>query len=535
MKTLFYNGNIVTMNNHIRCDAVLINDDKIISLGKYDELKQLIDSNTKLVDLNHNSMYPGFIDAHSHITGVAFSLAFPDLSKCNSIDEVISTMKNNLNEYLNIKDKKPMQFFVGENYNNNNFINQTQPTRKDLDKIAEDIPILIVNISGHVAVANTLALKRLNILDDIKDPIGGKYCRYDDKTLNGVLEERAWLDNVSKIDLTSSLQQQIELLKKAQNYYLSYGLTTAHDGRISPLELNLLREAINQKILKIDVNGYVDVMHYSTLFEDNKDLHNYVQHVKLAGLKIFIDGSPQERTAWMSKPYLLPKGTINVGQNHWTSQQIQPVMNDALNKCYTVIAHINGDAACSQFIDCTKEAIKTINKPINKWTGIHCQFMTKEQINDLALNKINLNLSFFVSHVYYWGDTHIANVGFEKAKNISPSQSALKNKLNFTFHEDSPVVAPDQILAIHCAVNRITKNNVYLGAQEAIDVYNALKAVTINGAIQYGEENLKGTIEEGKLANFTILDKDIENTNPGEIKNAKVIATWVNGECLYHK
>jgi predicted amidohydrolase YtcJ len=143
------------------------------------------------------------------------------------------------------------------------------------------------------------------------------------------------------------------------------------------------------------------------------------------------------------------------------------------------------------------------------------------------------NMTDFIAHCYYWGDTHIENFGYERARKISPAGSALKDGIMFTFHQDTPVVEPDMMRTVWCAVNRITKNGVVLGEDERIPVLEALKAVTINVARQYGEDITKGSIEPRKNADFIILSDDPLTSDPMKLSEIKVVKTYRAGKCIY--
>ena len=193
-----------------------------------------------------------------------------------------------------------------------------------------------------------------------------------------------------------------------------------------------------------------------------------------------------------------------------------------------ILAHCNGDMAVNQYIECIKTEKNTKKiRPVM----IHAQLLGKDQLKEIKQN--NIIPSFFIAHTYYWGDTHIKNFGMERAKNISPAKSTLKQNILFTFHQDAPVIKQDMFNTIWCAVKRKTKNGIILNQNERIEVQDAIKAVTINVAKQYGEENLKGSIKEGKLANLIILDKNPLEIGIDKIKEIQVLETIKEGETLY--
>ena len=217
-------------------------------------------------------------------------------------------------------------------------------------------------------------------------------------------------------------------------------------------------------------------------------------------IKHFLDGSPQGRTAWMRTPYLgEEKDYYAYGTQR--DEQLQANLELALKDNMQILVHCNGDAACEQYIN-QYEKIKKKYEIENdiRPVIIHAQLLDRDQLN--RVKNLNMIPSFFVAHVYYWGDIHIQNYGFERASRISLAKDALDKGIIFTFHQDSPVIKPNMLETIWCAVNRTTKDGILLGKDERISPMEALKAVTKNAAYQYFEENIKGTLKEGKLADL---------------------------------
>lgn len=199
-----------------------------------------------------------------------------------------------------------------------------------------------------------------------------------------------------------------------------------------------------------------------------------------------------------------------------------------------ILVHCNGDAASQQFIDQYEVAKERTHSNNNiRPVMIHAQLLAEDQLDDLKA--LGIMPSFFVAHVYYWGDVHIKNYGMERASKISLAKSAQDKGILYTFHQDSPVIEPNMLETIWCAVNRITKNGVLLGEEERVSPLDALKAVTKNAAYQYFEEDIKGTLKEGKLADLVILDKNILKVDPMEIKDIQVLETIKEGETIFKK
>lgn len=197
-----------------------------------------------------------------------------------------------------------------------------------------------------------------------------------------------------------------------------------------------------------------------------------------------------------------------------------------------LLAHCNGDAAAKQFLECLQECEKAYPKLRDlRPVIIHGQLLRPEQLP--LVKATGTLISFFVAHVYYWGDIHIKNFGIGRAAQISCANSALKAKVSFTFHQDAPVIKPNMLETLWCAVNRFTRNGVLLGANERINIKEALKAITINVAYQYHEENEKGTLTPGKKADFVILNQNPLKCDTLNIKEIKVVSTIKDGNLIY--
>lgn len=261
----------------------------------------------------------------------------------------------------------------------------------------------------------------------------------------------------------------------------------------------------------------------------NNSIKKYHNNFKLGGYKIFLDGSPQGKTAWMRTPYR--EDNKYFGYNTMNNIDVEETIKIAKDTNMQLLAHCNGDKAAEQYINSIKKFKDGIEKirPVM----IHAQLVGIDQLSDLK--KYNIIPSFFIAHVFYWGDIHIKNFGYERASKISPANSALKKDILFTFHQDSPVINPNMFETIWCATTRKTKNGIILGESERISVLDAIKAVTINSAYQYFEEDKKGSIKEGKLANLIIVDKNPLEVSLDELKNIQVLETLKEGIPLFRR
>ncbi len=525
MKTLYFNGDIITMANQPMPQAVLTEDGKILCTGDYEVLASKADV---MFDLKGRTMLPAFIDGHSHFTTVANTLAIADISQAKSIDEIIDIL-NNFKSAKGTIEKD--EFIVGFGYDNNFFKDKKHPLKSDLDKISKEIPILISHASGHMGVANTKALEIMGIDHNTENPEGGLIGRYADGSLNGYLEETAFTKN-STVIKQPDYADMVKLIHQAENIYFRYGITTVQDGFTGEKEWSLLQRLSDDKKLTADVVCYVDINNSPFILENNTEYNKkYINNLKIGGYKLFLDGSPQGRTAWMTKPY--ENSDDYCGYPIYSDETVYDFIVKSINEKQQLLCHCNGDAAAEQFIQAFENAdenlcVKNNYRPVL----IHGQLAVQQQMPRVA--QLNMIASFFVAHTWQWGDAHIENFG-DRAMKKCPVNSANNCGVITTFHQDSPVLPPDMMQTVWCAVNRVTQKGIKLDENEKISVYDALKAITINAAYQYGEETDKGSIEQGKQASFVILSENPLLCNKIDINKITVEATILRDRVVYEK
>ena len=534
MKTqLFYHGDIITMDEENESpEAMFIRNGIIEKIGTLSEVEQLVEKETKIIDLQGKTLMPGFIDSHSHIVAFAQTLKFVNLSDCKSIHEIIEKLKQR-KESQKIENKK---WIIGFGYDPYLLKEKRHPTNLELDEVSKQNPILISHVSGHMGVTNSYGLKLMQIHENTPDIPGGHYGRNEkDGTLNGCLEENAFIQN-AKVANQISDDEMVELLQEAQKIYLKNGITTLQDGLTKQQEWKLLKKAAEEKKIMVDTVCYIDISASEEILQEKENVRNnreetesnqpeYYHHLKIGGYKIILDGSPQGKTAWLSSPYENEKEYK--GYPAKRDEDVEKAIQLALQNKMQILAHCNGDEAINQFITILEKFPKGEIQAIRP-VIIHAQMIQKEQLK--KIKELNAIPSFFNTHTYYWGDIHIKNLGWERAKAISPAKTAKALQLKFTFHQDTPVLPPNMLENVWCAVNRMTKDGKVLGEEEKIDVYSALKAITINGAYQYFEENKKGSFKEGKLANMVVLDQNPLKIEAKEIKNIAILKTFIEGE-----
>ena len=243
-----------------------------------------------------------------------------------------------------------------------------------------------------------------------------------------------------------------------------------------------------------------------------------------------LDGSPQARTAWMRQPY--EGETEYVGYPVRTDEWVRTVLDNCIAAGLQPIAHCNGDAAAQQFLDQWEAAVKAAGhgtelRPIM----VHAQTVGFDQLDRMA--KLGMQPSFFVGHCWFWGDAHLKNFGKERGMRISPMRAALDRGLVPNLHQDCPVTRPEMLHSIWCAVNRITRSGVSIGPEQAVTAEEALRAATWGGAFSYFEEDSKGILTPGAVADLVILDRDPTAVDPMDIRDIQVLETIKDGKTVY--
>lgn len=536
MERIFFNGKIITMEfpnekeeRENEPEAILIRDGIIVSTGALLDIEKYAGADAIRTDLKGKCLMPAFIDAHSHFVMSGQMSMMANLSECESFNDIIVVLKKYMKDNKITKEN----VIIGFGYDHNFLKENAQPDKRVLDQVSAEIPIFILHVSAHLACANSAALKIAGIDENTADPEGGVIGRFFDSTEpNGYVEEAAL--NLLQIAIFPRIKFDIKaIFEKVQEEYISNGITTVQDGASTEKDIKMLINISKMNNLKIDVVSYLLMSNGGTQIMEKyeKEYLSYKNHFKIGGYKLVLDGSPQGRSAWMTEPYL--GGESNYKGYPWMQDEtVYKYVIEAISQNRQLLAHCNGDAASEQFLNIYEKALKETQHKMNlRPVMIHCQTVRNDQLDRMA--QMSMIASIFIGHVWYWGDIHIKNFGHKRGEHISPAKDALNRGVLINFHQDTPVTKPDMLHSIWCAVNRISRSGKVIGENQKINIYDALKAVTINAAYQYFEENTKGSITKGKIADLIILDKSPMDIDKMEIKNIKVIETIKDGKTIY--
>ena len=522
--------NVITMTGHRQAQplAIAIKGEHILWLGDIGDMQTYRGPATKIIDFGGQAILPGFIDAHGHasylaMTTQAANIASPPVGPV----EDITDLQNTLRQYMKERQIDDGEWVIGLGYDDSLLVENRHPNRDDLDAVSTKHPIYLVHVSGHLAAANSRALARVGINAQSPNPPGGIIRRRPGTTIpDGVLEESAQYP--LRQYMNAPVQDPVAIVQTAMQTYASNGITTVQDGAASPETINLMRAADGAGYVNLDVIMYPMGQADPQSIQATYNFGEYQGRVKIGGVKLMLDGSPQGKTAYMTKPYLVPPLGQDAEYRGYPAIP-QARANDLIKRFadndIKILAHANGDAAADMLITAVRKA-KISND--HRTVMIHAQTVREDQLTDMKT--LGMIPSFFSAHSFYWGDWHRDSVfGLERASRISPTASTVSRGMVFTIHNDAPIVPPDMIRLLWATTNRVTRSGKVLGADQRISIYDALKGMTRFAAYQHFEESMKGTLEAGKLADFVVLSEDPLNMRAAALLSLKVSATYSRG------
>ncbi|MCA0133558.1 amidohydrolase [Winogradskyella alexanderae] len=540
ISTVYYNGDIITMvgdsPNYV--EAIVEKDGKIVFTGSSKEAMTIAGKGHKMINLEGRTLVPGLIDGHAHFANFgaqaigAQLLASPD-ANVDDMKTLISVLK----EWNTPENRALTGWIFGTGFDDSILKEKRFPTKHDLDEVSTEFPIMITHISGHFAVVNSKGLEKLGIDENSKNPEGGIIRRENNSTEpNGVLEELAAIPYMLQAIAPKSEEAVMRFFEAGQEMALSYGYTTAQEGRAMQNHEMLVAMAEKEKY-KIDVVSYIDYAFVDKYMDSKWNSKTYTNKYRIGGMKVTLDGSPQGRTAWRTEPYLIPPQGMPHDYSGYPAIPNDSIVTSIFEKGFKnnwqILAHTNGDAAIDQFIRTMKPLQEKYGKENRRDVIIHGQYIREDQLNDAK--EMKMIASLFPLHTFYWGDWHTQLIGDSLVQSISPVKTALKKGMDITIHTDAPVALPNLMRVLWTAVERTSRSGKVIGEDERLTPYEALQAITIWSAYQHFEEDRKGSLEKGKLADFVILDKNPLKINPENIKDIQVLKTMKEGKIVYEK
>lgn len=523
---VYINGEIITVDDVFSVhEAVAVVDNKIVAVGTNEEIKTWIGVETNVIDLGGNSLLPGFIDAHLHLLNFGLTKVSTNLKPCKSIDEVLELLKAKA-------ELTPEGGWVrGWAYNDNNVAKNRMPNRKELDSVSTVHPIYIQRSCGHVIAANSKALELGGITAESPNPEGGEIERVDG-VVTGVLKEAARMLVIDQDVYTE--QEVFSGLHLAAKDYMQSGITSVHDmGGKGSDHLLYLQKVAKDADFKLRI--YASIVSFDNSSDAiDKTLDASIltglgnERFKIGPSKLFLDGSITGQTAAMSEGYVTDP--TNKGILYKSQEDVNAIMERPHNAGCQITAHAIGDGAVEMMVNCIEHVVNEFPRENHRHRIEHASVCNPELVE--RIKKLNAVIVINPAFFYDFGDEYVKYIG-SKAEWMFPSQSYLEHGVKVAAGSDSPITDFEPLLGIQEIVTRKTKNGTVIGEKECSSLEDAIRIFTINGAYASFEEEIKGSIEPGKLADFVILEGSILNTIPDHIKDIPIKQTVINGEIVY--
>lgn len=512
------NANIITLDpKKPRAEAVFIEDGEIVVVGSDEEIRSMINSETTAIDANEKCVVPGLVDCHVHMTGFGQFLQTLEIRNASSISEV----QQKLYEYA--KKNPAKTWILGGRWDHEKFKEERYPTRWDLDEAVPDKPVFLMRVCGHIAVANTKALHLARITKHTHVEFG--QIDLDAKTgePNGILRENA-LNLVWKIILKPTQEDLKKTCVLACKMAVENGLTCVHWLVGSSKEVRILQELHSEgKLpLRICLGIPIDLLDDLVALGLTSGFGNDM--LKIGFVKILADGSLGGRTAALKKPYADQPETR--GMMLYGQKKLYKLVSKANEARLQVAVHAIGDRAVEIVLKTFEKALEACPRSDHRHRIEHCSLLNPELIKRMKRSKLIASVQphFVVSD--FWT---IDRVGRERARWAFPFKTLMKEGVTVVSGSDCPVENISPVLGIWAATARTSF------PEETLTLEEALKTYTLNAAYASFDEDKRGSIEEGKLADLTILSQDLSDMPADKIRYVSVELTIVNGRIVYSK
>jgi len=537
------NGKIVTVDDaKPEAQAMAISGDTIVAVGSNQDIQPYVGGSTKVIDLKGALATPGFIDAHVHFTGVGDAAKNLKLATAKNWDEVVRMVGEAA------RKAKPGDWIIGRGWHQEKWSEVPSPNVEGfplhdaLSKAAPDNPVWLTHASGHAGFANALAMKMAEVTKSTPDPEGGKILRDRDGNATGLFNERAQsiVGSALARDLATRTPARVEadlreVIELASREALAKGLTTVHDAGSPPSTIEVIKKLVDERRLPLRV--------WMMLREEAKNLaadmpkHRVVNYgdkrFTVRATKRAIDGALGSRGAWMLEPYAdLPSTS---GMNTDSLDDVRMIAELAIKNDYQMAIHAIGDRGNREVLNIYEDTFKKHPEKNSKelrWRIEHAQHINAADIP--RFGRLGVIASMQAIHCTSDGTWVPDRLGAARSEEGAYVwQKLMKSGAVVTNGTDAPVEDVDPIPNYYAAVTRKLSNGKVFYPDQRMSRIEALRAYTIQNAFGAFEESLKGTLATGKLADITVLTKDITKVPDEEIKTAKVAYTIVGGKIVY--
>lgn len=533
--SVYINGNIYTMDEDQPTAAALaVKGQKLIFVGDNEGATGYIGNNTKVTDLKGKTVIPGLMEGHMHLPMLGENLLKVD-AFWKPKAEILAAVK------AEAAKVKPGEWITGFGWNNTIWEDKAYPTKGDLDAVAPDNPVVLERTDGHMIWVNSKALELAGITKDSKDPQGGEILRDAAGNPTGCLTDTAG-EPVQKIIPALSAEREKEAILKAQSQLLSYGFTSIMDAGSNLAMINLFHDLYKEDKMKIrlysliggDWGGTIGDAERNYIVNNPPQKQLYGNRLSINAVKFFADGSLGSRSAALLKDY--SDRPDHKGNYKFTDQQIYDEMKDAYNRGYQIATHAIGDGAINQVINTYEKLMKENPRNDARLRIEHFQVAQVSDIKRIA----DLKILPAMQPTHATSDKTMAEdrIGKDRMAGAYAWRKVIDSGNLIIGGSDAPVELVNPYHGLYAAVTRMDRagqpeGGWYIG--EAMTREEALKAFTIWTAYGQFEEDLKGSLETGKLADFVVIDRDYMKCPANQIKDIQALTTVLGGEVVYQK
>ncbi len=534
MKTVYYNGIVYTGELPLK-EAFAVSEDKFIFAGSSEEALALLCEGDEKVNLGGKFVSPGFIDSHMHVLNYGQALSCARLDEhTQSLEDMTACLKEYANSHPNASR------ITGRGWNQDYFTDADRmPNRYDLDKVSKDKPVYATRACGHAIVVNSAVINQLGITAQTPQPEGGRI-GIENGEPNGLFYDSA-IALVARSIPSPTKDELKDMIKATCRSLNAYGLTGCHSDDYSTFS-GLDWRTVNEAFTELEQSGELTVRIYEqSNFSTLEKLKDFAQAGNVTGkgslffktgpLKMLGDGSLGSRTALLSRPYADDGTTLGLGV--FTQEEFDSMIGYANSVGMQTAVHAIGDACLDRVLSAVEKSLADCPRDDHRHGIVHCQITRPDQLEKIA----ELNMHVYAQSIFLDYDIHIVKdrVGEEMASSSYSWKTLMNKGVSVSNGSDCPVELPFALGGIQCAVTR--KNlagscESYL-PHEAFTVKEALDSYTQKSAYASFEEDIKGKIEPGMLADFVILGENIFETEPSKIKDIPVLATYVGGVKVY--
>jgi predicted amidohydrolase YtcJ len=525
---LYTNGTILTMDPaQPEVEAVAIIGETIVAAGDRAAVESALPRGHRRVDLAGRTMVPGFNEAHNHMIGYGsianhINAGYPAV---RSIADIVDQVRQRA------ANQPPGTWILGRGYDDNKLEERRHPDRHDLDAATTEHPVMIVNGSGHLSAVNSMALHLAGVTRDTDDPEGGHFVRDEHGEATGVLHEQAQGPIRAQIP-APTLENHVEALRLCNDHYVKAGITSSQDaGSSTADQVRAYQLAVQRGILKLRTSMMIreSLLPHVVGLGVSQGLGN--NRLRIGPIKMFVDGSLIGRTAAVTRPFETTTDPDDLGLTMMSQDALDNYVMQAHSAGYQIAIHAIGDRGIDMVLDAYEKALTAHPRDDHRHRIEHCGICRPDIIERIArMGVVPVSQPVFIIE---YGDGFIQHLGMERAQLTYPFRSFLDQNIKLVFSSDCPVSHFNPLKSIQAAVTERTGSGASYALEEAVSVEEALEMFTVAGAYATFEEDIKGQIKRGMLADFTLLADDPREVDPMSLSELPVSATIIGGEIVY--